>query len=211
MERPSHINLQSSHTYSSRLGSFGLAVSLPAIMLWALAYGTVGGGITDFGPIIMARVKEPVQPRTPPPEPTLEHVVPLTVVQPIFTVVPEQKNSGLTTSVTPSQPKLEITPSVTPGPDRALAPVASTHTIPPYPALAQRLGETGKVTLRLTVLADGAVGKADIVTSAGSKDLDEAAQKWIVAHWTYKPALEKGQPVTSQTTVTVNFNLNDQR
>jgi protein TonB len=79
--------------------------------------------------------------------------------------------------------------------------------VPPYPVIARRLGVEGKVTLRLTVLIDGHVGKAEVVTSSGREDLDQTAQAWIVAHWLYKPALDKGEPAVTQTLATVVFSL----
>ena len=86
---------------------------------------------------------------------------------------------------------------------------SSTHTVPPYPPIARRMGAEGKVTLRLTVSAEGRVTQAEIVTSSGREELDQAAQAWIVAHWTYRPARTTGPPVASQVLATVTFSLAD--
>jgi protein TonB len=94
---------------------------------------------------------------------------------------------------------------------RAAIGIASTHTLPPYPPVARRIGAEGKVTLNLTVTAEGRVAQADIVTSSGRDDLDQTAQQWIVAHWAYKPALENGVPAVSHTLATVTFNLINER
>jgi protein TonB len=213
MERPSHSNLRSSHAFSSRLVSLGLAISLPALMAWAMAHGTVGEIIKTFGPLTMVPVADPVKPRTPPPEPKLEVIPQIKVIQPDIVIAPQQTDDRVmaTTATATTGPALKTDTPPASGPDRALTAIVSTHTAPPYPALSQRLGEQGNVGLRLTVLADGTVGKAEIVNSSGSTRLDEAAQSWIVAHWKYKPALDKGQPAIGQTVVTVNFNLKDQR
>jgi protein TonB len=85
--------------------------------------------------------------------------------------------------------------------------IAATHTAPPYPPIARRIGAEGKVTLRLTVTAEGRVSQADIVTSSGRDDLDQTAQQWIMAHWKYKPALANGVAVVSKTLATVTFSL----
>jgi len=66
------------------------------------------------------------------------------------------------------------------------------------------------VTLRLTVSAEGKVTAAEIVTSSGRDDMDQTAQQWIMAHWAYKPALDKGVPTISRTLATVVFSLVNQ-
>jgi TonB family protein len=92
-------------------------------------------------------------------------------------------------------------------PDRPPVGIAATHTVPPYPPIARRIGAEGKVTLRLTVTAEGRVSEAEVVTSSGRGDLDQTAQQWILAHWTYKPASANGVPVASKTLATVVFSL----
>jgi TonB family protein len=67
------------------------------------------------------------------------------------------------------------------------------------------------VTLQLTVNAEGRVAQADIVTSSGRDDLDQTAQAWILAHWTYKPALANGVPAAGHTLATVVFSLTNER
>jgi protein TonB len=211
MERPSHINLRTSHTFSSRLLWSGAAIALPLAMVWGFNHGMVGEVFPHFGPLHMVPVVDPVKPQTPPPQPKLQNIPRLTVEQPLIQIAPDSSNDRITASVTPPVlPNSDQATTPVVGPDRAPVAIAGTHTTPPYPMLARRLGKEGKVTLRLTVLADGKVGKAEIVTSSGSSDLDDSAEAWIVAHWIYKPALDKGQPAASQTMATVVFSLRDQ-
>jgi len=61
------------------------------------------------------------------------------------------------------------------------------------------------------VQADGTVGKADVVASSGNAQLDETAQSWVVAHWRYRPATDKGQAVAGSASATIVFRLADQR
>ena len=91
--------------------------------------------------------------------------------------------------------------------DMPPAAVAGTHTIPPYPPLAIRLGEQGSVQLRLTVAADGTVSDAIVVRSSGYRDLDEIARAWVMAHWRYRPAVHGGVAVPSMTDAMVRFDL----
>jgi TonB family protein len=65
--------------------------------------------------------------------------------------------------------------------------------------------------LRLTVSAEGRVTRAEVVTSSGREELDQAAQAWIVAHWAYRPALDNGAPVSSQVLTIMTFSLASER
>jgi len=91
--------------------------------------------------------------------------------------------------------------------DTSAQGIVSTHSTPPYPPIARRLGEQGKVVLRLTISPQGAVVSADVVQSSGFADLDQSAVSWVLAHWRYKPAIRNGSPVQSQTDAAVVFNL----
>jgi protein TonB len=95
--------------------------------------------------------------------------------------------------------------------DRAAAGVPGTHTIPPYPPLALRLGEQGRVRLHLTISADGVVTEASIVRSSGYGDLDQAAQAWVTAHWRYQSAIRGGAAVPSSADAEVVFDLKNVR
>ena len=58
---------------------------------------------------------------------------------------------------------------------------------PVYPALSRRLGEEGRVTLRVYVEAGGRANQVQIKTSSGSARLDQAAQE-AVSRWKFIPA-----------------------
>ena len=58
---------------------------------------------------------------------------------------------------------------------------------PEYPAAARRRGETGTVTVRLTVGADGSVRSARATVSSGWRSLDEAATDTIRRRWSFPP------------------------
>ncbi len=210
MERPSHAAYRTTQPFSRRLIALGLAASFPVAVLWGLASG-MGGHVTQIiRPLVYVHPEDPVEPKTPPlPSIEFQKVDRMTAQKPEFEIqdsvdhfVPHGGNGGAV--VTPSEP-------LPTGPDRAAISVASTHTIPPYPILAQRMNAEGKVTLRLTVLTDGTVGMAQIVTSSGRADLDEAARDWIVRHWTYQPALDEGRPVISHVVASIVFRLTNAR
>ena len=211
MERPSHSVFRSDHVFANRLVSTTLAICVPLAIVLVLLHSLVGTTIKYAGPLTYVPDNTKVAPSllAPPPPPPMQHPTVIDVPPPIFnTYNPSTDDHTVVTGTTRGT---DLTPpQLQPaGPDRAAAGIIATHTIPPYPLIAMRLGEQGNVTLRLTVTADGHVAKADIVTSSGSHNLDDAAQQWILAHWRYRPALDKGQPVASQAVATVIFNLKD--
>jgi protein TonB len=152
--------------------------------------------------------KQPETTLPPPPPPTLETPSQLTAVPPIFDTAPGERPP---LTVEPRQPPAGTQTATLVMADRAPLSIVATHTVPPYPPIARRIGAEGKVMLRLTVTAEGRVGTAEVVTSSGRDDLDQAAQQWIMAHWIYKPALANGVPVVSKTLATVTFSLTNER
>ena len=77
---------------------------------------------------------------------------------------------------------------------------------PPYPAIARRMGEQGKVILRVAVSAHGTADGVEVRTSSGSPRLDEAAAN-TVRHWKFVPARRGDSPVASWVLVPINFKL----
>lgn len=75
-----------------------------------------------------------------------------------------------------------------------------------YPSLSQRLGEEGRVLLRVDVSADGRPLTVTLKTSSGFVRLDEAAIK-AVARWQFKPARQNGRAVASRVDVPILFKL----
>ena len=77
---------------------------------------------------------------------------------------------------------------------------------PPYPALSKRMGEEGKVVLRVSVNPQGTADSVDIKTSSGSPRLDESAQK-TVRNWKFIPAKRGDTPVQNWVLVPIIFKL----
>ncbi|HKY18417.1 MAG TPA: energy transducer TonB [Rhizomicrobium sp.] len=210
MERPSHINFRSHH-FASRLPWVGLALSLQCATAWLFMQG-LGNYVLRLPPPIIDLIpihKKEVPPLPPPVPLRLKEMTIITVPEPEIKIDRNAESDGL--KATATQQTAVNTAQTVFGVDRALAGIVGTHTVPPYPPVAQRLGVEGKVILRLTVSPEGKVSSAQIVTSSGRADLDQAAQDWILAHWAYKPALENGEPVVSRTLAAVTFSLKNQR
>ncbi len=58
---------------------------------------------------------------------------------------------------------------------------------PPYPKIAEELGQQGSVELLLTANEAGHIISAEIKQSSGSAILDHAAFDFVQAHWTVSP------------------------
>jgi len=190
----------------------GLAVCLQLSVAWLLTQDLINRRIANTIPPWIDVVPLPQEQLEgllpPPPEPTLITPDSLAVVPPLFDTAPGEN------SVVNVEPRQSSTSSQTmppSAPDHAPVSIAATHTVPPYPPIARRLGAEGKVTLRLTVSVEGRVSRAEVVTSSGRDDLDQTAQQWIMAHWRYKPALANGVAAASQTLATVTFSLINER
>ena len=78
---------------------------------------------------------------------------------------------------------------------------------PPYPASLRERRISGSVGLRICVSATGHPTSAEITASSGHPDLDSAARRWVLAHWTFHPATRNGSPLDSTIRTSVRFVL----
>lgn len=79
---------------------------------------------------------------------------------------------------------------------------------PAYPPLSRRLGEQGKVLLRVQVSADGKPLVVEVKKSSGFVRLDEAASK-AAAKWRFVPARQGEAAVVSWVEVPIQFSLQE--
>lgn len=77
---------------------------------------------------------------------------------------------------------------------------------PPYPPLAKRMGEQGRVMLRVFVSAEGRADGIEVKASSGSPRLDQAALE-TVRTWRFVPARQGDKPVGAWVIVPISFNL----
>ena len=77
---------------------------------------------------------------------------------------------------------------------------------PAYPSLSRRLGEEGKLVLRVELDELGRISVAQILNSSGFKRLDEAAMA-AVKTWRCTPPQRNGQPVRAIALQPFNFVL----
>src|SRR5215831_19792909 len=182
MERPSHTIFDQRQSFSRRAPLFAMAIGLQLAGFWLFTHGLASHVSTIIHDINFVSTHEKEVPPAKPPEPKIITKVDIPVVaQPVFTTQqPSEAKGGITATL----PQPNETGGIGPRENIVHAAVAilSTHTVPPYPPVARRIGAEGKVTLRLTVSADGRVTQADVETSSGRDELDQTARQWILAH-----------------------------
>ena len=77
---------------------------------------------------------------------------------------------------------------------------------PVYPQMSRRMGEQGKVVLRILVSAKGLPDQVSVETSSGFSRLDDAARQ-AALRAQFKPHLEDGKPVPVFIIVPLSFSL----
>jgi protein TonB len=77
---------------------------------------------------------------------------------------------------------------------------------PSYPAMSRRLGEEGRVLLRVHVDASGRPTQIEVKTSSGSSRLDQSALD-AVARWKFIPARRGDEAISAWVQVPIVFNL----
>ncbi len=180
--------------------------------------------------ITMPKVEEvhkvdlPLLPSKPKPKPKLE---PKPLPKPKLKLVEKQQPQQLVPEepvlseeevIAPPSPPVEMVETSVPEPVPVLAPtgpvtlstelsVTCPELSPPsYPSLSRRLGEEGKLVLRVELDENGHVSTASVVESSSYKRLDEAALS-VVKTWRCNPSLRNGQPVRAVALQPFNFVL----
>ena len=123
--------------------------------------------------------------------------------------------------VAPTQPTRDLPPiEAAPRPSAPAPAVASAPSLvsprfdaaylqnppPVYPPLARRMGEQGRVFLRVLVAADGVAQQVELKTTSGSPRLDHAALD-TVKRWRFVPARQGDQAVAAWVVVPISFAL----
>lgn len=156
------------------------------------------------------RLKEPVPPR-PDQKPAPQARA---ADKPVITSAPVASNPAETSAAAaPSAPPSPPAPAAAAAP----APVAVvpprfdaaylSNPLPPYPSAAKRMGEEGRVLLRVQVGADGKPTDVTVIKSCGFPRLDESARDTVLRSWRFVPARQGDQPVAGAVKVPIDFTL----
>lgn len=202
---------------SQRSGLLGIVIGAHVgVFLLVLAAKTVVPQIIEM-PLIVDLL--PAEAPKPPP------------VKPLPVVKPEPVRQKPAPAPKAPAPPIEATTSSVPAPAAPVAAPPETKPAPPapaaepvainqarfdadylrnpspaYPPLSRRMGEEGKVLLRVSVTPQGTADAIEIRTSSGSARLDEAAQKTVLT-WRFIPAKRGDTAVQSWVLVPIIFKL----
>jgi protein TonB len=78
---------------------------------------------------------------------------------------------------------------------------------PSYPAMSRRLGESGRVIVRVLIGTDGRAKEARVQRSSGFERLDQQALETARDRWRYVPGTRNGVPEAMWFNVPINFVL----
>ncbi len=209
---------------SGRRGNFTgamVAIVLHVVAVVALLqYEPVRSALSNVAPIMVSMIITPAaeKPDVPPkPLPIKPQVQPKPVVpQQVITAPVEAPTSYVAPPTSPA-PVVE-TPVVPAAPAPAIA-AAPAPIVPPsfnakylqnpppaYPNMARRMGQQGKVVLRVFVSATGLADQVELRSGSGYNALDQAALE-TVKRWRFVPARQGDQPVAAWVLVPITFTL----
>lgn len=211
---------------TQRVGPLGIIIFLHIALFYALQSGLLRHAPQTIVPkTVMLSFITPELPRpeTPKPQPlppkalpaVKKAVTPSPVAQKLDSAPSEKAISVPTTS---SEPVAEAAPPAPPVPSApALAAPSLPKTIsssieyieppqPAYPPVARRMGEEGKVILRVLVNEKGRPERAEVQKTSGSPRLDEAARQ-AAMRAVFKPHIEDGRAVAVFAIIPIRFQL----
>jgi periplasmic protein TonB len=220
---------------SRRLASMSLIALLHVGLIYALVVMLNREPLHASPQEVFATVIMPQPSRPQPSQPTPKLLsVPLKTVVPEVPKMPEipkvidqkitaQPDAPPSPVAPPSDPRpaassaTEQAAPSQPAPPAPPAPPAQPRTItsgveyirPPraeYPSGSRRMGEEGKVLLRVLVNEKGMAERIEIQTSSGSARLDEAGRQ-AVQRAVFKPYIDNGRPVPVFVIVPIAFQL----
>ena len=200
-----------------------------AVALWALQTGLLRRAaeivipaqvLAEFVTPPTPEAKEPPPPAQPPPkpmprQPVVRQQAPRPVAKPDPIAAPNAP-MGVAEAVpapvteAPPTPAAPPAPPSPPAPPRIELPSSNAGYLnnpkPTYPAISRRLGEQGKVVLRVFIDAEGSPQQIEIRQSSGYERLDQQALD-AVRRWRFVPGKRNGVPEAMWNIVPINFVL----
>lgn len=203
-----------------RTPSFGVVAALHAVGLAALVHWQVQQPDSPLAQLLSVRFIEPEKPRLvepkPLPSPVPKPAARPTAVEtppPVLTAAAEAPAPAPSFAVAPQPPAPPAPPPIQAAPPAPVPVTAARFDAdylhnpkPVYPAASRRLGEEGKVWLRVKVGADGTALEVEIKQGSGFSRLDAAARD-AVSKWRFVPAKRGAEPVESWVAVPIQFAL----
>jgi protein TonB len=195
-----------------------VAVWVHGVLVWAF-WGQGQVLLQRAAPVLEVRLLAAARKPEPQHEPRPEVIkaVPLSLPQlaPPNIVWQEPRRDAAPAAATPpaAAPVAVASPAtaITPSPPPVITPARFdaaylANPAPEYPLLSRRLGEAGRVLLRVFVNAEGDAERVELAQSSGSSRLDHAALA-AVRRWRFEPAKEGPSPVACWVQVPIVFDL----
>ena len=172
-------------------------------------------------------VKPPEPPKTPPPPKPLQPVLtPPTTPQPPAPTTPEPPAVLSAPTAAPTAPAVPAAAPAPPAPPTPPSPPPAAPAPPPpakvelptskadylhnpppdYPRMSKRLGEQGRVVVKVLIGEDGRPQKAELFTSSGFERLDKSAME-AAMRWRYVPGKRGGVAEAMWYQVPIQFTL----
>jgi protein TonB len=210
--------------FGARVSGLVAVVTAHLLAVAGLAsYAPAREAVLTAAPILVNLVAPPPNEVTPPkPEPphpkpvAKQKLAPKPVAPPPVVVAPAEAPSTFVAAAPPTPPAAieAAAPRADPGPPAPPPPFVPPrfnadylqNPPPPYPPLARRMGEQGRVVLRVLVSPEGLPERVELRTSSGSPRLDESALE-TVRQWKFVPARQGDQAVPAWVLVPISFTL----
>jgi protein TonB len=201
----------------SRLPGIAVAVGMHALALVALlSYAPARQTLAELAPIMVSLVQpqkvEPPQ-ELPKPKPVVKQPVkkPDPKPQPLLTVSEPTPTPSPIIAPPPPPPQPVEPIAVAPAPPAPVIPPQFNadylnNPAPQYPALSRRLGEEGRVILRVFVDERGLPARVELRTTSGHQRLDQIALE-TVKQWKFVAARRGDQAVSAWVLVPISFSL----
>jgi len=200
-------------------GTGAIALNVAALLLLLMPAGMPKiTAPADRGMVVVPIIERIVPPTPPPPvpvtrpqpvaAPTAPARVQPDVVQPVVeqVVMDEGTLQAEDVAVPPVDAGTgDIAPPA--GPVAGMRLEYAKAPSPPYPRDALRAGLQGTVMLRVLVDVDGRPLEVEVEQSSGHRELDIAARRHVLRHWTFRPAMMAGQPVQAVGLVPIKYSL----
>lgn len=206
----------------AKFGPLAMVFGAHALLFYLIYSGMLNRVVDAAIPpaVLVTFVNPPSPPKAPPPA-APKTVAPARLTPPELPSVPVP---AVQLAAPPESIRVTEAAAV---PDKAPAPVASAapaplasstpktistgieYILPPqtvYPPMSKRMGEQGKVVLRILVGESGKPDQVQIHTSSGFARLDEAGRQ-AGLRVLFKPHLEDGRPVPVYVILPLNFQL----
>lgn len=154
----------------------------------------------------VVQVKPPPPMPVPPPEP--QEIEPQASPA---RILPAEPDATTTHEVPAESSAIEMSEPVSSQPAEETPPSFNAAYLsnprPAYPNMSRRLGEEGRVLLRVLVGVDGRPLQVVINESSGFSRLDRAAQEAVSLQWRFVAAKRSGAPIEGWVIVPITFKL----